>query len=109
VRAMAGSEAQSLQVEPDLTEARVEFEGQAWRVTLLGRAGGAAAGAAPLLLLGFGPAESSEGSPTHEALIVGRTLSAVSESSLKQALASASPVSAEEVGGQVGGTEDGPS
>jgi hypothetical protein len=101
---MAQSESPSPQTEPDVEEVRLNVEGEDWTVTLLGRAGGAAAGAAPLLLVGFGPSGASGAPPTHEALIVGRTLSGVPESSLRRAFASASRFSAPEEADPVGET-----
>jgi hypothetical protein len=75
-------------VEPDTGQVQLEVEGKLWTVTVLGRAGGGAA--TPLLLLGFQAAEEQSVGPTLEALVVGKTLSGMSESRLETALASAS-------------------
>ena len=86
-RTMPKSEA-PVAVEPDTGQVQLEVDGKLWTVTVLGRAGGGAA--TPLLLLGFRAADEQSAVPTLEALVVGKTLSGISESRLEVALASAS-------------------
>ena len=87
---MAESESPAPRVEPDVAEVRIEAGGRPWIVTVLGRSGGTASGATPLLLLGFTPADTAA-RVSLEALVVGRTLEGVSKSALIKAHASASP------------------
>ena len=87
-------------VEPDIGEVQIEVEGRVWTVTVLGRAGGAAA--TPLLLLGFEAADRPSGGVTSEALVVGKTLSGISEARLVAALGSAATSSSEDPTGRAG-------
>lgn len=80
--------------ESDIEETSVEADGVEWIVRLLGRArGGASASftsAVPLLLLGFRPS-GEEDAVEREALVVGRTLAALTPEQLEQALRRAAP------------------
>ena len=74
-------------VEPEEEVAELEVDGAKWSVRVLGLSGSAPGGrAAPLLLLGFTPAGALfPGAVEREALVVGRSLEALSESTLEQA------------------------
>jgi hypothetical protein len=88
---MAKTDAPPPRVEPDTDEVSFEVEGRGWVVRVLGRAGGSARGATPLLLLGFWEAGSSDGDPARETLTVGTTLSELSVSGLEQAFSKSRP------------------
>lgn len=74
--------------EADVPETSLDAEDGSWVVRVLGRSGGTAGTAAPLLLLGFWP-EGEEGRHTREALVVGASLASLSPASLRLALSRA--------------------
>jgi len=72
--------------EPAAAVAEIEVEGSAWTVRVLGRSGAVSGRrGAPLLLLGFAPREPGGEGAEREALIVGSTLDALSETELERA------------------------
>lgn len=83
---------------PDVPQVDVEVGGEPWTVRVLGR-GGDVAGGPPLLLLGFWRADSSEGEPERESLVVSRALSSLSHEQLVAAQRGSRPP-AEARGGQ---------
>jgi len=87
VRALAGGGADPDQVEPDHEEVAFEAGGRAWIVRVIGRGGSSA----PLLLLGFWPAEDADGDPAREAYWPGSTLSGLDEDALAGIWAGARP------------------
>jgi hypothetical protein len=78
---------------PDLDQAQITVDGTSWTVGVLGRAGSAATGRTPLLLLGFDAAVDGE-PRSLEALVVARTLEGLSEEALVAALGQARPLRA---------------
>ncbi|NNL30763.1 MAG: hypothetical protein HKO77_07055 [Gemmatimonadetes bacterium] len=78
-------------VEPDLEEAEVTVEGAAWKVRVVGRAGGARPSDTPLILLGFWPEQATEGDRVREALVVGRSLAEMTAGALQSAFSSSTP------------------
>lgn len=68
------------------TVAEIEVDGRAWTVRVLGSSGSVRGGrGAPLLLLGFTPRDAEADGPVGEALVVGRSLEALSGSELEAA------------------------
>lgn len=80
--------------EEDVEQASVEVGGRMWIVRVLGRAGGGASSGVqapvPLLLLGFLRSEEDERAE-REALVVGRTLAALTPEQLEAAFAKSTP------------------
>jgi len=77
-------------VEPDAEEVSLDVEGGPWRVQLLGRSrGGPATAPTDLLLLGFSRQDADD--DDLECLVVGHTLSGLTEHQLVAALAAATP------------------
>lgn len=91
VRAMTGTEAPSSPTEADAEEVEVEVDGDGWTVRVLGRSGGSMPSRVPMLLLGFWQEGDDGREPAREALVVGRTLEALSGADLEGALRSARP------------------
>jgi len=83
VRELSGDAAPQVP-EADVPEASIEVEGATWAIRVLGRSGGAAGTAPPLLLLGFWDGEG-DGEPVREALVVGTALSDLSTAALHEA------------------------
>lgn len=83
---MGATEAQPTPVEPEVEEATFDYDGSEWVARVVGRAGGPAPAAAPLLLLGFWEAEHPGGERLREALTVGRSLADLSVSRLRESL-----------------------
>lgn len=99
VRDMAAVDAPPPPVEPDVEEARVVVNDDEWTVRVVGRAGGSAPSATPLLLLGFWPVGGAEEGRTREALVVGRSLAQMTPAALVTAFEASSPApSPREVG-----------
>ena len=82
---MARAEAPPSRSEPDAEEVELSVDGEAWVARVSGRSGRSGAGAAPLLLVGFWPADASTGGAQREAFVVGRTLSGVATDVLERA------------------------
>jgi hypothetical protein len=74
-------------VPPDVDGAQLAMAGDVWHIRVLGRSGGVGPTAVPMLLLGFWPEGEAEGEAVREALIVGRTLEALTTLDLENALA----------------------
>jgi hypothetical protein len=82
--------------EPDEQEVELEVGNERWCVVVLGRSGGRGSAAVPLLLLGFrrtagdstdvAVEDRSDRSVEREALVVGRTLAALTPTELERAL-----------------------
>ena len=88
---MTGKEAPPSPTEADAEEVEVEVGGDSWTVRVLGRAGGSMPSRVPMLLLGFWQEGAHGGEPALEALVVGRTLEALSGADLECAFRSARP------------------
>ena len=87
VRALVSADLADDQVEPDREEVAFEVGGRAWIVRVMGRGGTSA----PLLLLGFWPAEAADGEPACETYRPGSSLSGLDEDALAEILAGARP------------------
>lgn len=87
-----GERATAPDVEPDVEEVSLEGDGAGWTARVRGRSGGG--GSPPLLLVGFwreGPDGADDGPPEREALVVSRTLRALTAAELSVALEQANP------------------
>lgn len=95
VRAMASAEAPPSPTEPDVAQVDLAIDEVDWVVRVIGRSGGTATSATPLLLLGFWRAEGAEGAKgvegehEMEVFVVGRALSDLSRATLEAALGKA--------------------
>lgn len=87
VRELSGEPPPAAQ-EIEQPEASFEVDGDTWTARVLGRSGGTAGTAPPLLLLGFWKGEA-DGDPSREALVVGSTLAALGPAALEEALETA--------------------
>jgi len=74
--------------EADVAESTVVVDGVTWTVRVSGRSGSASGMSPPLLLLDFRSGDGDGGAEL-EALVVGRSLSGLSEEQLESALAGA--------------------
>lgn len=87
VRAMVNAEAAPGVTEPDSEEVAFDANGREWIVRVTGRGGASA----PLLLLGFWPADAAEGEPACETYRPGSTLAGLGADALAEILAIARP------------------
>lgn len=91
-RAMDAGDVPFDSVQPDAEEVSLEVEGVPWTVRVLGRSrGGPATAPTDLLLLGFCRMDGANAQGDLECLVVGRTLSGLTEHDLVASLASATP------------------
>lgn len=90
-RVMAATEAEAPPSAIAVEMITLESGGSSWSVRILGRSGGRGASVVPLLLLGFWEGLEPKGDPRREKIVVGRSLAAMSEGDLRDALAGARP------------------
>jgi hypothetical protein len=90
-RVMAATEGEPSPSAATVETITLESGGSSWSVRVLGRSGGGDASAVPLLLLGFWEGLEPQGDPQRERVVVGRSLTTMSDGDLRDALTAARP------------------